>query len=181
MELPNFTVTVSSQPEASAPGHRQPIANVATAPSTTTARDAPQVKTPGEVSMITEPRPLVATIKPSAPLTQNLAINQAVDLLPLLDLVNDASTRDWQSFDGSILHPTQGISLLHLPVLLDGSYDLQVKIFRSGAANAFIVLPVGDTWGTLVMTVRPEHPCGLELIDGKAVGDPANPTRQRTC
>jgi hypothetical protein len=107
-----------------------------------------------------------------------------LNVLGMVDLKEDPARRgNWaKRRDG--LHylgnDQQGyISQLPLPMEISGSYRWQIEFTSNeGGIGPFVAFPVGTNW--VRMTLDPAgnqaNPCGLERVNGQAIGSKDNPT-----
>jgi hypothetical protein len=90
-----------------------------------------------------------------------------VDILVLTDPVKHRSKGDWKRVGTALaIEPIDGGRLM-LPVVPEGSYELQVTFVRTkGTESVGVILPLGG--GTALLRLsRDGAASGLELLDGK--------------
>ncbi|MHB8955911.1 MAG: hypothetical protein ACYC4U_23270 [Pirellulaceae bacterium] len=78
--------------------------------------------------------------------------------------------------DGSIATTGKSKARLELPVVLNGSYGVRFFSRRAAAADIYVHLPIDDT-SVLFTLGAPARASGLELLDGKRLGNAANLSR----
>ncbi|MDH3585255.1 MAG: hypothetical protein OER86_13710, partial [Phycisphaerae bacterium] len=88
-----------------------------------------------------------------------------------------SSSPGWEKRDG-VLHSTAKIASIALPVILEGSYELEMK-FQRGESDKYTVLefPVGGRSVSLYLSSSLSNlRSGLALVDGMRLKDERNPT-----
>jgi formylglycine-generating enzyme required for sulfatase activity len=106
------------------------------------ARDVIPIRTSTKVSQVgptaAEPAPPLAGPSPAAP------DGQWIDLLGNIDLKRDLVAGSWkQEADGLVVTPGP-LTRLMLPVVVEGSYDLEVEFTRhAGTDGTFVYFPIG--------------------------------------
>ncbi len=113
-----------------------------------------------------------------------------IDLLQGLDLDRDRVLGQWYREGADVVVAQEspdrditdeGFVRLMLPIVVEGSYDLQVEFTRlSGNDSVVIGLPVGTRTGTLHFSAHAGQVGGLERIDDLAMNNPVNPTFKRS-
>jgi hypothetical protein len=104
------------------------------------------------------------------------AVGTDVDLLAALDINAHATRSGWtRTADG--LQFDGGQSMVIPPVEVSSDFDLQVRVRRDAqpdrAAQVVVSLPIGDEYCALHLSFHRgrEMRGGLELIDGRTIGD----------
>jgi len=101
------------------------------------------------------------------------------ELIDRLDLTADVRFGAWRpSAVGPKVEMTTRTRLL-LPVIIDGSYQVQLQVMRlDGTGPVYVILPVGPQAVMLVLDA--DGLSGLTQIDGQGIQE-GNPTRKQGC
>ena len=99
--------------------------------------------------------------------------------LPRINVARDRVAGGWKVTKGKIITDGAGCSLIMLPVVIDGGYDLSLEFTRSRSkSGVLILLPIGDSQCDLVIGGWGGNVSGLEMLDGKFSND--NSTTKRS-
>ena len=93
-----------------------------------------------------------------------------VDLMPMINLAQDAAGGSWSKQDGRLVCAPQGPKMrkIALPVQPEGDYEFEVRLVAiPGLSEAFPVLALPGGHEMLVILYIPKSELGLEHIDGK--------------
>jgi len=91
---------------------------------------------PAAVATPEAPTPPATPI--TAVLTDDVAWQTATNLLPLLDLPQDATPNTWKLQNGAAVCPKTGAGKLHLPYQPSAEYDLRVTFTRTDANGVLV-------------------------------------------
>ena len=100
---------------------------------------------------------------------------QWVDVLDMVDLSRHAVVGEWVR-RGDEIATTKRVprSRVMIPVVLDGSYDLELRYTSGSGSITGLVLPVGQGACKLIVGGYNGSTSGLELVDGKAANQNAS-------
>jgi hypothetical protein len=103
------------------------------------------------VPLTAEPQPFPDEVPPSAHEVlanpKDLPIGEWTDILPCVDVTADRATGNWWRNDGGIVVEPGSNSKLALPVVLDGSYEMEIAFTRvAGQGQLAFMLPVGASY-----------------------------------
>ena len=105
-----------------------------------------------------------------------------IDLLPLVDPAKDAVKGNWkrQGSALAIISPTED-GRITMPVVPEGSYELQVKFVRTSSdRDVIVILPVGSARVVLALSHAHGRESGLKMINGKGPQDNKTAVRPGT-
>jgi len=131
--------------------------------------------------MTVPPKKPTKTSKPTKPSPGTILPGQWIDLLPLTDLSKHALSGTWER-RGEALALTGRASEAKVmaPLVIDGSYEFEARIARTGGGDTMgVVLPVGERQILLGLGYGGNQAHGLGQIDGRSAKDPENPTVTR--
>ncbi|MFT5128660.1 MAG: WD40 repeat protein, partial [Rhodothermales bacterium] len=122
---------------------------------------------------------LLRNLKPGLPVGwELLSTEEAIDLMPHLDLARLYNAEAEQTVDGLRHHHEPGTASGRIPIMLmpQGSYELTASFTRTeGESAVSILLPVGDERVSLTLGRQEKEASGLALINRAGTGDPGHP------
>ncbi len=120
-----------------------------------------------EIANLQVPAATFAAGRPSVPLT--FPRGQWVDVLRLVDPARDTVKGHWSRHGTEVSCEPEIEARIELPVVIDGSYDLDVEFTRtSGGDDVDTIIPVGSRGCSVVMSAGGNgNDNGLALIDGR--------------
>ena len=110
----------------------------------------------------------VPTSSTESLLTAKLAVEDFIDLLPLVKLPNHSVVGKWnRDTDESISCEAMPFSRIIIPVITQGSYQLQCEFTRKSGEECFaVILPVGKRQCTLALGAAAGKVHGIGMVKG---------------
>ncbi|HEX3997032.1 MAG TPA: hypothetical protein VHX65_00605 [Pirellulales bacterium] len=126
------------------------------------------------------PPEIAAETKPpgtKSPTVPQFEVGKWVDILQLVDLAQDRVEGTWARAGAAISTAPSACCRIVVPVVADGSYDLEIEFTRiTGSGDIAAVLVVGSHPCVLALSAYGGETSGLMTINGHDARDPANPT-----